>query len=325
MTLMNMINALNSALFTSMQKDPSVLVLGEDVGLDGGVFRVTDGLQKRFGQNRVFDTPLAESGILGASIGLSIRGFRPVCEVQFSGFIYPAFDQIVSHAARMRNRSRGKYTCPLVVRAPCSGGVHALEHHSESMEALFCHVPGLKVVIPSTPTDAKGLLASAIRDPDPVIFFEPLKLYRLRKEEVNEDYYETPIGKARLVKAGKHATVVTWGTMVPECEKAAELLHGKGIELEILDLRTVSPFDFEAIEQSVKRTNRLMIVHEAPYAFGVGAEIAARVAERNLLDLEAPISRVTGYDVPMPLAQLESAYIPNAERIAFEAQRLVNF
>jgi pyruvate dehydrogenase E1 component beta subunit len=325
MTLMNAIQALNSALFTSMQKDPDVLILGEDVGVDGGVFRVTEGLQKKFGKDRVFDTPLAESAIVGASIGLSIRGFRPVAEMQFSGFIYPAFEQIVSHAARMRNRSRGKYSCPLVIRTPCSGGVHALEHHSESMEAFFAHTQGLKVVMPSTPTDAKGLLSSAIRDPDPVIFFEPLKLYRLRKEEVSEDYFETPIGKARLVRPGKHVTVVTWGTMVVECEKAAEALAAKGIDAEILDLRTVSPLDFDAVAHSLKRTNRLAIVHEAPLSFGVGAEIAARAAEQSILDLDAPILRVTGFDVPMPLARLEDAYLPNAQRIASEVEKLVNF
>ncbi|MBS3062029.1 MAG: alpha-ketoacid dehydrogenase subunit beta [Candidatus Diapherotrites archaeon] len=325
MTLMNMIQALNAGLFGAMQADDSVLVLGEDVGLNGGVFRVTEGLQKKFGPDRVIDTPLAESAIVGASIGLAIKGFRPVAEIQFSGFAYSAFEQLVSHAARIRNRSRGKFSCPLVVRSPCSGGVRALEHHSESMEALFCHVPGLKVVMPSTPSDAKGLLASAIIDPDPVLFFEPLKLYRLKKEEVSEDHYEIPIGKARLVRPGKHVTVVSYGSMVPECEKAALALSEKGIETEVLDLRSLSPLDFAAVQESVKHTNRLAIVHEAPYSFGVGAEIAARIAERNVLELDAPVVRIAGLDAPMPLSKLEEAYLPNANRIAFEIEKLMNF
>src|SRR3989338_8343894 len=225
MTLMNMIQALNAGLFGAMQADDSVLVLGEDVGLNGGVFRVTEGLQKKFGPDRVIDTPLAESAIVGASIGLAIKGFRPVAEIQFSGFAYSAFEQLVSHAARIRNRSRGKFSCPLVVRTPCSGGVRALEHHSESMEALFAHVPGLKVVMPASPTDAKGLLLSAIFDSDPVVFFEPLKLYRAFKEDVSEDFFEIPIGKAKIAKEGKDVSIVSYGTMVPVSLKAAELLQ----------------------------------------------------------------------------------------------------
>ncbi len=322
---MNMIQALNSGFVCAMQRDETVLVLGEDVGVDGGVFRVTDGLQKRFGAERVMDTPLAESAIVGASIGLAINGFRPVGEIQFSGFSYPAFDQLASHAARIRNRSRGKYSCPIVVRMPWSGGVRALEHHSESTETIFAHIPGLKVVMPSTPSDAKGLLCAAIADPDPVVFLEPLKLYRLQKEEVQEDYYETPIGKARLVRAGKHATVVTYGSMVPEVVKAAEELSKNGVDVEIIDLRTVAPIDFEAVAESVSRTHRLAIVHEGTYTLGIGAEIAARVAERQILELEAPVLRVTGYDVPMPFAKLENEYIPNARRIALELQKLASF
>lgn len=325
MTLMNMIQALNSALFNALQKDESVLIMGEDVGVDGGVFRVTEGLQKKFGEERVFDTPLAESGIVGTGIGLAITGFKPVCEIQFSGFIYPAFDQLVSHASRMRNRSRGKYSCPLVVRTPCSGGVHALEHHSESMESIFIHTPGLKVVMPSTPYDAKGLLLSAIADPDPVVFFEPLKLYRSMKEEVPEDYYEIPLEKAKIVKIGEQITLVSYGTMVPACLKAMELLEAKGIRPELIDLRSLSPLDIETVQQSVHKTGRLAIVHEAPRTLGVGAEIAARIAQENILDLEAPIARITGYDTIMPYYRLEAEYIPSPERIAFEVEKIVRF
>ncbi|MFH0954746.1 MAG: alpha-ketoacid dehydrogenase subunit beta [Candidatus Micrarchaeota archaeon] len=317
MTQMNMVQALNSALFNAMQKDETVLVLGEDVGLDGGVFRVTDGLQKKFGASRVFDTPLSESGIVGASIGLAVAGFHPVAEIQFSGFIYPAFDQLISHASRMHNRSQGKYSCPLVVRAPCSGGVHALEHHSESMEGLFVHTPGLKVAMPSCPADAKGLLLSAIKDPDPVIFFEPLKAYRQFKEEVSEDYYEIPLGKARLCREGKDVTIVTYGTMVRPSMEAAELAkQEKNISCEVIDLRTLSPIDFEAVRQSVLHTNRLVIVHEAPQTLGVGAEIAGRICQENIYDLAAPIMRVTGYDTIMPYYKTEEEYIPSAKRIA---------
>lgn len=325
MTLMNMIQALNSALFNALQKDESVLVMGEDVGVNGGVFRVTEGLQKKFGEERVFDTPMAESGIVGTGIGLAIAGFKPVCEVQFSGFIYPAVDQLISHASRMRNRSRGKYFCSMVVRTPCSGGVHALEHHSESMESIFIHVPGLKVVMPSTPYDAKGLLLSAIFDPDPVVFFEPLKLYRQMKEEVPEDFFEIPLGKAKIVKPGEQVTMVTYGTMVPASLKAAELLEAKGIKPEIIDLRSLSPLDFETIQQSVAKTGRLVIVHEAPRTLGLGAEIAARIASENILDLEAPIARITGYDTIMPYYRLEADYIPSPERIAFEVEKTVRF
>lgn len=318
-----MIQALNSALFNALQKDETVLMLGEDVGVDGGVFRVTDGLQKKFGANRVIDTPLSESGIVGSGIGLAIAGFKPVCEIQFSGFVYPAFDQLISHASRIHNRSQGKYSCPMVVRMPCSGGVHALEHHSESMEALFAHVPGLKVVMPSNPTDAKGLLLASIFDPDPVIFFEPLKAYRQFKEDVSEDYYEVPLGQAKTVREGKDVTIATYGTMVrPSLEAAEQLKQEKNIACEILDLRTLSPLDFEAIQQSVSRTNRLVIVHEAPHNLGMGAEIAARIAEENIFDLEAPILRVTGYDTVMPYFKLEDDYIPSAKRIALAIKEI---
>lgn len=320
-----MIQALNSALFNALEKDPSALVLGEDVGIDGGVFRVTDGLLKKFGPERIFDTPLSESGIIGTAIGLSLTGFRPITEVQFSGFVYPGFDQLISHASRLRNRSRGKYACPLVVRMPCSGGVRALEHHSESMEALFCHTPGLKVVMPSSPKDAKGLLLSSISDPDPVVFFEPLKLYRSIKEEVPEDYFEIPIGKANVLKPGEQATVVSYGSMIPNCLEAMEALQKKGINAELIDLRSLSPIDFETIEQSVRKTGRLIVVHEAPRSFGVGAEIAATVAERNVLDLDAPVNRVTGYDTIMPYYRLEQEYIPSPQRIAFEIEKTVRF
>ncbi|MBU0635717.1 alpha-ketoacid dehydrogenase subunit beta [Candidatus Micrarchaeota archaeon] len=325
MTQMNMIQALNSALFHALEKDSSVLLLGEDVGLNGGVFRVTEGLQKKFGEKKVIDTPLSESGIVGSSIGLAIAGFKPVAEIQFSGFIYPAFDQLISHAARMRNRTRGKYSCPLVVRTPCSGGVRALEHHSESTESIFIHTPGLKVVMPSTPNDAKGLLLSAIFDPDPVIFFEPMKLYRQLKQEVKEDFFEIPLGKAKIVKPGEHVSMVSFGTMVPQCIKALELLDKKGISAELIDLRSLSPLDFETIQDSVHKTGRLAIVHEAPRTLGLGAEIAATIAERNVLDLEAPITRITGFDTIMPYYRLENDFIPSSERIAFEVEKIVRF
>lgn len=325
MTLMNTIQALNSAFFNAMEKDETVIVMGEDVGIDGGVFRVTDGLQKRFGVERVIDTPLAESGIVGTGIGLAIAGFKPVCEIQFSGFIYPAFDQLISHASRIRNRSRGKYSCPMVIRTPCSGGVHALEHHSESMEGLFVHMPGVKVIMPSNPTDAKGLLISAIADPDPVVFFEPLKLYRQFKEDVSENYFEVPIGKAKIVQTGSDVTIVTYGTLVSATVKAAELLKTKRINPEIIDLRTLSPLDFETIQISVQKTGRLLIAHEAPRTLGLGAEIAARIAQSNILDLKAPIVRVTGYDTLLPYYRLENEYIPSPERIAFETEKIVRF
>ncbi len=321
MTKLNIVEALNLALNQEMEKDNSVLILGEDVGIDGGVFRVTDGLYKKYGKDRVIDTPLAEPGIVGTSIGLAVNGFKPVAEIQFSGFIYSAFDQIISHAARIRNRSRGRFTCPLVVRAPYCGGIKALEHHSESMENIFVHTPGLKVVIPSTPSDAKGLLVSAIRDPDPVIFYEPKRIYRAIKEEVNEKEYTIPIGKAKIVKEGNDVTVISWGAMVRECLEAAEKIEAS---CEVIDLRTLKPLDIDTIINSVKKTGRVVVVHEAPKTSGFGAEIIALINEKALLSLEAPVKRVTGFDTVFPYAKMENKYLPD-ERIEKGIREVLEF
>lgn len=310
-----MVQALNAALRAEMKRDKNVILLGEDVGKDGGVFRVTEGLWQEFGDDRVIDTPLSESGIVGTSVGLALAGFKPVAEIQFMGFDYPAFDQIISHVSRIRNRSRGRYTCPLVVRMPSGGGIKALEHHSESTEALYLQVPGVKVVMPATPSDAKGLLAAAIRDPDPVIFCEPKKLYRSIKEDVRDDDYIVPIGKARLAREGKDVSLITWGAMVHVCLEAAEKLQQQNVNAEVIDLRTLSPFDFEAIVMSVRKTNRAVIVQEGQRSCGVGAEIAALLAEKNIADLAAPIVRVAGWDIIYPLAKLENYYLPDATRV----------
>jgi pyruvate dehydrogenase E1 component beta subunit len=315
MARLSMIEAINKTFHELMEKDDRIVVMGEDVGVDGGVFRATVGLLEKFGAARVIDTPLAESGIVGAAIGMAIYGMRPVAEIQFEGFMFKAFDHVYSHASRMRHRSQGLYGVPLVVRAPYGAGVRALEHHSDAPEALFCHVPGLKVVIPSTPADAKGLLTSSIEDPDTVIFLEPKRLYRLFKEEVPEGEHRVPLGKASITREGKDVTLVTYGGMVSVCERAAEHVAGEGVEAEVVDLRTVWPFDIDAIVGSVTKTGRLVIVHEAPRSFGVGAEIAALVAERCFLSLLAPIRRVTGYDIIAPLSKLEDYNYPDPERV----------
>lgn len=324
MARLNMVQAINLALRQEMERDPTVLVMGEDVGKDGGVFRVTDGLWQKFGDERVIDTPLSESGIVGTAIGMAIYGLRPVAEIQFDGFMYPAFDQLISHAARMRTRSRGRFFCPLVVRAPYSGGIRALEHHSESMENIFVHTPGLKVVIPATPSDAKGLLVSAMRDPDPVIFLEPKRIYRAIKEEVSEENYTIPIGKAKIVREGNDVTFIAWGAMVRECERAAEQLAPK-VNAEVIDVRSLYPFDSKTILDSVKKTGRVVIVHEAPRTSGFGAELAAQIAEKAILNLRAPIERVTGYDTIMPLYKLENYYLPDTAKIAQAANRVMQF
>jgi pyruvate dehydrogenase E1 component beta subunit len=310
MATLNMVQALNMALKEEMERDKSVVVLGEDVGKDGGVFRVTDGLFDRFGPERVVDTPLAETGIVGAAIGMAVYGLKPVAEIQFMGFIYSVIEQLFSHAARIRARSRGRFTCPLVIRTPYGAGVKALEHHSESTEALFCQMPGVKVVVPSSPSNAKGLLISAIRDPDPVVFLEPTRLYRLIKEEVPEADYTVPLGKARTVRQGKDVTVIAWGSMLHRTLQAVE-----GFDAEVIDLMTLSPFDEETVLQSAKRTGRVVIVHEAPSTGGLGAEISATIAEHAMLHLKAPIVRITGYDVVMPLPKLEDYYLPTIEKI----------
>ncbi len=321
----NLVEAVNNGLMVEMERDPSVVILGEDVGREGGVFRVTEGLQAKFGENRVFDTPLAESGIVGVSIGMAAKGLRPVAEIQFEGFLYLALNQLVNHAARIRNRSRGRFTCPLVVRCPWGGGIHAPEHHSESPEAIYAHAPGLKVVIPSSPYDAKGLIISAIRDPDPVLFFEPKRVYRAIREEVPDGEYTVPIGEAKLVREGKDLTVITWGAMVREVLRAADTADKNGIQAEVIDLRTVSPMDENTFLESVRKTGRAVIVHEAPPTAGLGAEIIARINEKALLSLQAPVLRVTGFDVVPPLLKLEHHYLPTPERILAGIRKVMAF
>ena len=321
---LNIVQAVNQALMNEMENDNTVIVYGEDVGVEGGVFRATVGLQKKFGVERAFDTPLAESAIVGTGVGMAINGLKPVVEMQFMGFSYPAFNQIISHVARMRNRSRGAHTVPMVIRAPYGGGIRALEHHSESTEALYAQIPGLKVVIPSTPYDAKGLLIAAIRDPDPVIFLEPKRIYRAFKQDVPEDAYELPIGKAKVVKEGEDITVVAWGAMVPDVQKAVQDL-GDEVNPEIIDLRTISPIDRETIVESVKKTGRLLVVHEAPRTLGVGSELVSIANEKAFLYLEAPPTVLGGFDTIFPLPKGEKHYIPSKERIADKIRELVNY
>jgi 2-oxoisovalerate dehydrogenase E1 component beta subunit len=310
-----LIDALTMAMAWELDHDPSVVVLGEDVGVNGGVFRATAGLQQRFGVDRVQDTPLAEGMIAGVSIGMAAQGMRPVAEIQFMGFIYPTVDQIISHAGRMRNRTRGRLTCPMVLRAPFGGGIHAPEHHSESTEALFAHMPGIRVVIPSSPTRAYGLLLAAIRDPDPVVFLEPKRIYRLNKQEVEDNGKALPLVVCYILREGSDVTIVTWGAMTLETQKAADQLASEGVSCEVIDLATISPIDYETILESVQKTGRLVVVHEAARTCGVGAEIAAIVAEKGMYDLEAPIRRVTGYDVIMPLFRREMDYMPSVSKI----------
>ncbi|MEM7229484.1 MAG: alpha-ketoacid dehydrogenase subunit beta [Planctomycetota bacterium] len=312
MANLTLVQAINLALIQEMEKDDRVMLLGEDVGANGGVFRVTEGLHKRFGGDRVVDTPLAESGIIGTSIGLAMNGLRPIPEIQFEGFLGPAYDQITTHAARFRTRTRGALTVPLTIRVPVGGGIHAPELHSDSPEAIYAHTPGLKVVMPASPYDAKGLLISAIRDPDPVIFFEPKRIYRAFREEVPEDEYTVPIGEARIVREGEEITMISWGASVIQCMNAIE---ESGRSIELVDLRTIAPLDMDTIEASVRKTGRAVIVHEAPKTCGFGAEIASRIMERCFLHLEAPVQRVAGFDTVMPYYKLELEYLPDAERI----------
>lgn len=320
MAKMNMVQAINLALREEMQRDNNVVILGEDVGVDGGVFRVTDGLLKEFGAGRIIDTPLAESGIVGTAIGMAVYGLRPVAEIQFMGFIYAAVDQIYSHAARIRSRSRGRYSCPIVIRTPYGAGIKPPELHSESAEAFFCHMPGVKVVVPSTPYNAKGLLISSIRDPDPVVFLESTRLYRLIKEEVSEGEYAIPLGEARIVREGKNVTLVAWGSMLHRALQAAE-----GTDTEVIDLMTLSPFDEETILRSVKKTGRVVIVHEAPKTCGFGAEISATIAEDAMLYMKAPVIRVAGFDAVMPMAGLEDRYMPTVERIGKGIEEVMKY
>jgi pyruvate dehydrogenase E1 component beta subunit len=321
----NLAQAANLALARAMQDDPRVVILGEDVGRDGGVFRVTDGLWRRFGDARVIDTPLAEAAIAGVSIGLAAQGFLPVAEIQFTGFIYPAIDQLLNHAARLRTRTRGRLTCPMVLRSPCGGGIRAPEHHSESPESMLAHIPGLRVVIPSSPARAYGLLLAAIRDPDPVVFLEPTRLYRAARGEVADDGTALPLDRCFTLREGKDLTIVTWGANVLEAMKAAERLGQEGASAEVIDVATLHPLDQETIIDSVRRTGRCVIVHEAPMSGGWGAEVVARIAEHALTSLLAPVLRVTGYDTVMPLPRLEARYLPTAERVVAAARQVLEF
>lgn len=324
MATLTLVQAVRDALATEMRNDPSVVVLGEDVGVNGGVFRATEGLHQEFGADRVMDTPLAESGIIGAAVGMAVNGLRPVPEIQFLDFIYPAFDQIVSEVAKLRFRSGGGFTCPMVIRSPYGGGIKGGHYHSQSAEAYFAHTPGLKVVIPSNPYDTKGLLISAIRDEDPVLFLEPKRLYRSVKGEVPEGDYTVEIGKASVVRPGKDVTLVAWGAMVPICLKAAELCLPRGADCEVIDVRTLVPLDEETILESVKKTGRVVIVQEAPKTAGFGAEIAALIADEGILYLDAPVVRVAGFDTPFPYT-LEHVYMPDPERVALAVGKVRNF
>ncbi|MBS3105348.1 alpha-ketoacid dehydrogenase subunit beta [Candidatus Woesearchaeota archaeon] len=324
MVVANIVQAVTMALRQELARDKNVVVLGEDVGVNGGVFRATDGLQKEFGPDRIIDTPLAELGIVGVSIGMAVNGLKPVAEIQFSGFMYAAFDQLVSHAGRIRMRSRGRYTCPLVVRAPYGGGIRALELHCESGEALFSHIPGIKMVIPSNPYDTKGLLASAIQDPDPVIFYEPMRIYRAIKQDIPEKEYFVPIGKANVVQEGNDVTLIAWGAMVETCADAIEKLNNK-YSVELIDLRTINPYDAETIIASVKKTGRCVIAHEAIRTSGFAAELIAAINEKALLSLEAPVVRVTSPDVPFPLAKLEGYFLPDVNRVIKGIEKVMSY
>jgi pyruvate dehydrogenase E1 component beta subunit len=324
MAILNMVQAINLALKQEMEKDPTVIILGEDVGKNGGVFRVTEGLWQIFGDERVIDTPLAESAIVGVSIGLALNGFKPIAEIQFDGFTFPILDQIVNHAARIRTRSRGRFHVPLVVRFPYGGGVRALEHHSDSPETYFAHTPGLKVVVPSSPYEAKGLLISAIRDPDPVIFMEPKRVYRAIKEEVPEEEYTIPIGEAKVLQEGSDVTVIGWGAMIKTIREAVSKL-GEKYSVEIIDLRTLSPLDEDSIINSVKKTGRVVIAQEAPKFCGFASEISAVISENIIEYLEAPIVRVAGYDTVIPLPKLEKYYLPSAEKVAKAIEEVIKF
>ncbi|MFM0170788.1 alpha-ketoacid dehydrogenase subunit beta [Paraburkholderia sediminicola] len=312
---LNMVEALNQALAYELAHDPAVLLLGEDIGGNGGVFRATVGLQARFGAQRVIDTPLSETAIAGTAIGMAAMGLKPVVEIQFSGFIYPAIDHILNHASRLRHRTRGRLTCPLVIRAPCGAGIHAPEHHSESPEALFTHIPGLRVVTPSSPARAYGLLLASIRDPDPVIFFEPTRLYRLFRQPVEDSGEALPLDSCLTLRDGSDVTLVSWGGALQDAQVAADLLAQEGVMADVIDVATLKPLDMNTILASVAKTGRCVIVHEGSRTGGVGAEIAANIAERGLYSLLAPVQRVSGYDVVVPLYRLENQYMPGAERI----------
>jgi len=325
MAEVNLVEAINLALAYEMAHDPSVVLLGEDIGANGGVFRATAGLQTRFGAQRVLDTPLAETAIAGLAIGMAAEAMKPVAEIQFTGFIYPVLDHMINHASRLRHRTRGRLSCPMVLRSPYGAGIHAPEHHSESPETLFAHVPGLRVVIPSSPSRAYGLLLAAIRDPDPVIFFEPTRLYRLFKQEVNDNGEPLPLDACYVVREGTDITLVSWGAMLQETLAAADVLAREAVTAEVIDVATLKPLDMATILESVAKTGRCVIVHEAAHAVGMGAEIAAGLAEHGLLSLLAPVRRVTGYDVVVPLAKLENQYLPSVDRILSAAREVLEF
>lgn len=322
---LTLVEAVRTALGRAMEDDADVIVLGEDVGVNGGVFRATEGLLARFGPDRVIDTPISESLFVGLGVGLATQGLRPVIEYQFMGFLYPGLDQLANHASRIRNRTRGRLTCPLVVRAPYGGGVHAPEHHSESYEAMIAHIPGLRLVIPSSPAKAYGLLLAAIRDPDPVVFLEPKRIYRVQREEVVDDGSALPLDRCFTLRTGTDLTLVTWGASTLETLAAADTLAADGISAEVIDLATIKPIDTTTILESVARTGRCVIVHEAPHTGGVGAEIAATLADEGLTSLLAPVARVTGYDTVMPLFRTEHHYLPSEQRVLAAARKVLDF
>ena len=320
MSTVNLAQALNDALDIALATDPRVLVMGEDVGRTGGVFRVTNGLQATHGAERVVDMPVAESGIVGTAFGLAVAGMRPVVEIQFMGFSYPAYDQIVSHVGRIRNRSRHRFTAPMVIRMPYGGGIGAAEHHSESTEALYAHTPGVKVVVPSTPHDAKGLLLAAIEDPDPVVFLEPIRLYRAVKEDVAGGHFVVPIGRARLERTGDDVTLIAYGSMIRTARHAADALVNSGVSVEVVDLRSLVPLDVETLVESVRKTGRAVVIHEGHRTAGFGAELVARIQEEALYSLLAPVQRVTGWDTIFPLKRTEEYYLPGVDRIVQAAR-----
>jgi pyruvate dehydrogenase E1 component beta subunit len=320
-----LLEAIQDALRLEMAADDRVILLGQDIGRAGGVFRATEGLQALYGRERVMDTPIAESGLVGMAVGMAIADLRPVVEIQFMGFMYPAYDQIISHVGRMRNRSRGRFTCPLVIRMPYGGGIHPPEHHSESTEAILVHTPGIQVVVPATPYDAKGLLISAIRSPDPVMFLEPKRIYRAVRQEIPHELYTVPLGKARVVQEGTDVTVIAWGSMLHQVLEATERLRAEGVSVEIIDLRTLSPMDVPTMIASVEKTGRAVVAHEAARTCGLGAEIVAQINEKALLSLEAPVERVTGFDTVFPLPQLEKYYLLTPDRIIEAVHRVLAF
>lgn len=322
---MNMVQAINNALDIKLAEDPNVVVFGEDVGTEGGVFRVTEELQQRYGENRVFDSPLAESALVGSAVGMAMAGLRPVVELQFCGFVYPAFNQIISHAARIHNRTRGKFKTPMVIRFPYGGGINALEHHSESMEALYGHIPGIKVVIPSTPHDAKGMLISAIESDDTVIFMEPKRIYRAIKQEVADEKFSIPIGKAKVLTEGTDITVVAYGAMIREVQKAMVMAKQTNISIELIDLRSIYPIDKDTIIKSIQKTGKLAIVTEEPKTFGLAAEITSIATEEAFLYLEAPPKRIAAFDTIVPLPRGEHFYMQTPEKIFYELERLMKF